>query len=460
MSLASAFDAAQVRRCLDALTPPGGPVLVGYSGGGDSHALLLIAARWAHAAGRQLHAVIVDHGLRPESAGEVRRAASVAHALGVETRIHHETGANTPTSGIQDWARALRHHAFAAAARETGANAVLLGHTADDQAETVWMRLLAGGGDRALAAMSADDPFPGADTPDGFRVLRPLLGQRRAAIRDWLASQGENWVDDPSNADRAYTRVRIRQTLARLEKAGLSISALTGLSQACADLNTDIGAKAARLFARTVTLEPWGGAKIDRTAFAGSADRVQHRALEAAIAVVTGHSGPLRASGVEALMAGVAARRPASGAGAILHFRRDQAWLLRDPGAVLGREGIAPLAPVTVEAGSTRQWDGRFAVTNTLKHAVEIGCLAQLGPALQAQLPDLSEIPAPARQTLPVIHEGGTLLAIPGIRDDPRVSIVHKGYDLAQRSFFSGQAPAWFGGSLGQTVTQGSHYRG
>jgi len=178
---------------------PPGPLGVAISGGGDSTALLLLL----HAARRAVLAVTVDHGLRPESAAEAAAVGALCAARG----IPHDTlvWAEGPESGnLQARARQARRRLIADWARGRGIGDVALGHTLDDQAETVLLRLARGSGVDGLAAMAA------VAEGDGVRWHRPLLGIGRGALRDWLRGEGVAWIDDPSNEDPRFDRVRVR----------------------------------------------------------------------------------------------------------------------------------------------------------------------------------------------------------------------------------------------------------
>ncbi len=185
------------------------------SGGGDSMALLYLAHDWAAQNRVALEVASVDHRLRPEAAGEAAMVARAADALG----LRHEvlTWQEAPGSGnLQDAARRARYSLLAGWARARGLDAVALGHTLDDQAETFLMRLGRGSGVDGLAAMHADW------RAGGMRWLRPLLGVRRAALRDWLRARELPWAEDPSNEDGSYQRVRAREVLPALAPLGIT----------------------------------------------------------------------------------------------------------------------------------------------------------------------------------------------------------------------------------------------
>src|SRR5260370_10524586 len=200
-----------VRTCLSDLTA-GDLVLVACSGGADSLALAAAAAFVAPRLGQRAGGVTVDHGLQP---GSGERAASVAALLGKLGLDPVRTAAVTvatagPAAGPEAAARVARDDALDAAAREYGATAVLLGHTLDDQAETVLLGLARGSGGRALAGMPARrDPY-----------RRPLLAVRRATTGAACAELGLEPWQDPHNRDFRFARARVRhQALPALEAA-------------------------------------------------------------------------------------------------------------------------------------------------------------------------------------------------------------------------------------------------
>ncbi|MBM9596421.1 tRNA lysidine(34) synthetase TilS [Rhodobacteraceae bacterium MCCB 386] len=170
--------------------------------------MLHLALPWAARRGVRLAAATVDHGLRPGSAGEAERVATVCADLGLaHTTLHWSWDRR---GNLQEAARLGRRRLLAEWARREGLSAVAMGHTRDDQAETVLLRLMRGSGVDGLSAMEVD-------RRDEVRWLRPLLGVRREALRQWLRDAGLNWAEDPSNADRRFRRVRVRQAMEALE---------------------------------------------------------------------------------------------------------------------------------------------------------------------------------------------------------------------------------------------------
>ena len=192
-----------------------GLVLVACSGGPDSLALAAGVAFEAPRNGWRAGAVIVDHGLQEGSAEVAERAANQCRALGLEPVVVRRVEVGTD-GGPEGAAREARYLALENVARETGASAVMLGHTLDDQAETVLLGLARGSGGRSLSGMSQQTLMPSA----GGYWLRPLLGLTRSTTVAACSDAGlDPWLD-PHNQEERFARVRVRnQILPELEKA-------------------------------------------------------------------------------------------------------------------------------------------------------------------------------------------------------------------------------------------------
>jgi tRNA(Ile)-lysidine synthase len=202
---AQAVCAAEAKRLFDPLAHACSLVLA-VSGGPDSTALLVLAARW-RAARRQapnLLAVTIDHGLRPQSAREALAVKRLARSLGVPHRILRWQG-RKPRTGLQEAARAARYRLLADFARAAKADHILTAHTLDDQAETVLMRMSRGSGMRGLAAMRKVAPLPVACSPrrraHGVVLVRPLLEIPKARLVATLKHAGIAQLLDGGVAD-------------------------------------------------------------------------------------------------------------------------------------------------------------------------------------------------------------------------------------------------------------------
>jgi tRNA(Ile)-lysidine synthase len=209
------------RADLDALIPPNARIGIAVSGGPDSMALLLLAAA---ARPQQIEAATVDHGLREGSVAEARMVATICEQLGVPHSILRAHWDSKPASGIQERARRERYRLLGFWAEEGGIDALATGHHADDQAETLLMRLNRGSGVRGLGAMRRKSIAPGTEV----RLARPLLGWRRTELEQVCADVGLVPASDPSNDDQIFERVRFRRGLrqaAWLDPAAIARSA-------------------------------------------------------------------------------------------------------------------------------------------------------------------------------------------------------------------------------------------
>jgi tRNA(Ile)-lysidine synthase len=208
-------------------------VVVGFSGGQDSSCLVHALARAR--LGLELVAVHVDHGLRTDSAEAARHVVERGLAMGVPVEVGRVDVAayrrGLPGWSVQQAARAARYQMLAAVARKTQAAAVLVAHSADDQAETVLLNLLRGTGMAGLAGMRMDETLDlgrlgpaielpelyadalSAREPNAMRVVRPLLSISRATTRAYCSEVGLALVEDPSNQSRTFTRNRVRLDL-------------------------------------------------------------------------------------------------------------------------------------------------------------------------------------------------------------------------------------------------------
>nr|WP_286174220.1 tRNA lysidine(34) synthetase TilS [Rhodobacter sp. NTK016B] len=370
---------------------------IAVSGGGDSVAALVLAVE-ALGPGR-VAAVTVDHGLRPEAAAEAAGVAALCARLGVAHDIlRWEAG---PQGGnLMDAARAARIGLIAGWAQER-VGAVVLAHTRDDQAETVLMRLARGSGVDGLSGMAA------RRHAEGVLWLRPFLDVSRGDLRTALRARGVGWVEDPTNADPRFLRVRARRALAELQALGIEAGGLVRTAGRMQRARAALDAQAQAVLARDLREER--GVLIVRGALAGEVDEIRARVMAHLAMALSG-----------------AAYRP--------RFDALQRWLSAGEGPLMGcvlwREGgdwylareAQAVARLSAPVGEC--WDGRWQAQAPDAAAAEGAVIRALGESGLAQLgrqardgwhphPRETGLPRKVLAGLPAIWRNEALLAAP-----------------------------------------------
>jgi tRNA(Ile)-lysidine synthase len=401
-------------------------VAVAVSGGSDSFGLGLLLAEWARARDGRLHVLTIDHGLRAEAAAECARVAATFGAIpGCSAHILRWEG-EKPARGIQAAARAARYALLTDWCRARGVLHLAVAHTAEDQAETVAMRLAHGSGPLGLAGMAAVRPA------DGVRLLRPLLTISRAAIRDWLKAREQSWIEDPSNAATRFERVRIRQGLTAEGAENLLHQA-----RQCGLERDRLERAAAALLAEAGQVHLGGYVSIASDPLRGAELAVRAAALRQAMLSVGGAD---YASDVERILSSVVLQAaPAQTLGGCL-FRAVQGRLcVFREAAMASRMRVAP--------GWAGIWDSRFGVrvAGTLPPAAEwaIGPLGEAGlrqavGRFRVRL-KRHALPLPARLALPALWQGEELVCQPHLHlgeglaawPAPRHSVTTCGFTVA-----------------------------
>jgi len=379
-------------------------VALAVSGGSDSMALLRLAEAWTRGRSRQprLSILTVDHALRAGSASEARQVAAWAAALGADHQVLVWTGPR-PATGIQAKARQARYDLMTGWCRNHGATVLMTAHTLDDQAETVLMR---------LARTSSLDSLAGIhrwSVWNGIKLFRPLLGERRVALREFLASVDQPWIDDPSNADERFERVRVRKIMPLLAEGGITAETLSGLASEAADVSQALWAAAREWVERHGVEHDSGYGAVPIRDFGRQAEALRTRILGCLIGRYGGGKlpEPAELGLLSAWLATASAGRRTLG-GAVIARRSREFLVGREPGR------IDP-APVTVPASGQVIWDGRFEI-----HAPP-GCrvrpLGQTG-----RQPRQPELPAFVQAGLPAIETGGTGWVIPQLTGEAGVT--------------------------------------
>mgnify|MGYP006423228537 CR=1 FL=1 len=374
-----------------------GDLVLAVSGGGDSTALMHLAAEWAGSrpagAGR-LAALTVDHGLRPEAAAEAAMVARAARRLSIDHDVvtwrEHEARGN-----LQGAARAARYRLMGDWARRAGRSAVVLAHTQDDQAETVLMALARAAGVDGLSAMA---PVTEAR---GIAWLRPFLGVGRGALREMLSARDAGWAEDPGNDDPRQERVRARRALAHLAPLGLDAPALAGTAGRMRTARAALEHGALALARRAVRLEA-GDVMLDEPALADAPEELARRVMADAVWFVSGAESPPRGRALSGARARLTGGGRTTLAGCLLTAGRGILRITREYAA------IADLA-----CPADAPWDGRWRLEGPA--APEDARLAALGPEGLHALGDAGTAPRPAASLVaePALWRGTSLLAAP-----------------------------------------------
>jgi tRNA(Ile)-lysidine synthase len=365
------------------------------SGGSDSLALLHLLADRACSG---LLALTVDHGLRPEAASEAALVARVSAGLGVAHRVLRWQGWDR-RGNLQDQARRARYRLLAAACAEAEIADCVLGHTRDDNLETFFMGLSRGAGLDGLSGMRR------SFARGGVRFHRPLLDTARADLRADLTRRNVAWVEDPSNDDPGYARVRVRQALASLDLDADS------LARSIANLSAtrrDLGAEVLQRLGGAYWLD-CGDLVLETARIEAMTPEFRRRTLAAALRFISGSDYPPRGADLMRLVT----RDWSSGGGATLHgcvlYPKD--GLLR-----ISREYTAVR---DLRCAATDLWDNRWRFTGS---HLPGRILRALGPDGLAQVPDRTPTGQPHHAVLatPSAWHGRRLVAAPMLNGQPQ----------------------------------------
>jgi tRNA(Ile)-lysidine synthase len=325
-------------------------IAVAVSGGPDSMALALLLAEWAKARRGKVVALTVDHGLRRESHAEAKQVGRWLGKSGIEHAILHWP-AGKPAANIQSLARAARYRLLEEWSREQGILHCALGHQLEDQAETFVLRLARGSGLDGLAGM------PTIRESAGLRWIRPLLAIPRARIFPTLLARSQDFARDPSNRNRRFARVRVRDASTALAEAGITVArialAVRNLARARRALEADV----AGCLAESVSLFPEGYARLDLERYMRAAQEVQLRVLARLLGAVGGGGVTPRLERLSALHNWLCGRKHAATAGRTLARCR---IMVSGTQVLLVRETVEFGPALTLVPGEAAHWDGRF----------------------------------------------------------------------------------------------------
>ncbi len=395
------------------LSPADGPFAVAVSGGVDSMALVLLAAKYA-----PVLALTVDHVLRPESRKEALRVRAFLESRGIAHRILILSPEDWPQGhgSLEARARLARYAALEEAAVAAGIRHLLLAHTREDQAETVLLRLLAGSGLEGLAAMAPS--VPPLVIPDGPMRHRPLLNVSRACLWPVVRRVGWEPVADPMNRDPRFARVAVRQWLATAPGDEQAIRRIGTVARKLARAQAALDWAIDRCLGRAVRLEEASFAWLDPEALLAAAEELRLRALARLVQHLGGAAFAPREAAVIRLLASLAQPEFAGATlgGVRFHPHGGRLLVCREPAMV------SP--PVPLRPGRAVRWDGRFVAQAPadLDRSWTLGALGmRWRKAVRAAFGRPGEaavaaVPGPARPALACLRdERGNLRLIAGL---------------------------------------------
>jgi tRNA(Ile)-lysidine synthase len=398
--------------CLGSVGP-----LVACSGGPDSIALAVLADNWAKARGLRACAVCVDHGLRPEAAAEAQGVVQALTGRGISTTILRHEGAK-PVRDIQAAARLIRFRLLTdwVQAQDLSFKHIFLAHHQDDQAETVLLRLARGSGIDGLAAMAP------VTQRDGVALLRPLLSFPKARLVATAQASGLPVVLDPSNGDRSFARVRMRQMQAILAAEGLTPQRLSRTAERMARARDALTQARDRFLRDHAICDPAGFVTCNAAALCDVPEEIALRCLSHMLRILGGNDYPAREDRIIALhraltkesgdLAGLQGGRTVSGV-RVMPWR-GQALFCRESAGMTGDTAIA----------SRTLWDNRFDCQfdpQIVADQAQTDCRLTIGPlgrqglawARERAPQALAALPGAVRVTVPALRCGEALAAIP-----------------------------------------------
>ncbi len=375
-------------------------VALAVSGGPDSMALAYSAKRWGQ---RPLVALIVEHGLRPESAAEAGQVKKNLKEMGIEAEIlpwsHGEVEGR-----VQEKARAARYGLLIEACRRLGAGDLLFAHHRDDQAETVLMRLAKGSGIDGLAGM------PEESERGGIRFLRPFLGLSKEELVRTCQEAGVPYVIDPTNGTDKYARGRLRKIMPLLASEGLTAENLARLSARAREAKEALDMATREFMGRAAQEGDGGILRLNRELLCAAPRAIALRAVAAALRHVHDEGYPPEYASLSGLLDAICGEKDGVRTlfGCLVSRAGKKVTFMREPSAAT--------EVVTLLPGQTVLWDKRWKVSaSPSAPQAEVRALGfaeheeidSLMPGLRRRIPE-----GRIRATLPAVWAGEKRLAV------------------------------------------------
>lgn len=374
------------------------------SGGVDSLALMILAARWAAplSAAPRLIVYTLDHELRAEAKAETAFVQAAAEELGLEVRVLH-WGGDKPKSGLQAAARAARYQIIGAAMAQDGAEILLTAHHLQDQAETVLMRMAHGSGLNGLGGIRA------FSNVENVHLFRPLLGVQRNVLEAVVQSTGLTPVQDPSNMDMNFERVRWRNMQTQLGALGLDGDAIGLFAKRAQRADSALQTMCHDLFDQLAKIDNLGVLRLEHEKLMSQPQEVQLRLVQLALRCVGGGNKPFALQQIERLgaeLTHVQGFRSVTLLGCYITLNKGQIVISREAARV-------PSGSLEIAPGQSLTWDNRFELLNNSNHLVTVCAGALLRKQQAAVFLERQNFAAQHVHAAPlVVDQSETILAL------------------------------------------------
>ncbi len=372
---------------------PPGAIGVAVSGGSDSTALLHLMNRWANDTGVPIKAVTVDHGLRAAAADEACTVADMCRDMGIEHSIVRWSEWDRK-GNLQDQARRARYWLIRKWAMGRGIGSIVLGHTLDDQAETFLMRLARGSGVDGLSGMAM------CRHDEGLVWLRPVLTLRRQQLRQYLQCHGIGWIEDPSNEDEQFDRVRFRKAMTILNEFGLDVERLAGTARDLQFARHALEIQTAEAASQMASIENFD-IVLETGKFVARPQEIRSRLLSHALRWLSSAEYRPRRSALNGVEQAIVAGRTSTLHGCLITANKDEIRITREHQAV--KDTVCPTDAV---------WDNRWHLIGPHETGLELRALGATG---LAECPDWRETGMPRTSLLatPAVWRKDSLIAAP-----------------------------------------------
>ena len=380
-------------------------IAVAVSGGADSSALMELMREWSLENKTKLFILTVDHKLRTSSRREALAIREYCLNIGLE---HHllEWFGEKPKSGVQAAARTARYNLMRDWCRERSVQTIMVGHTIEDQAETFLLRMSRGSGARGLSGM------PLVSTSGGINIVRPLLGISRQRLLATLKTKSIRWIDDPSNVDCQFERVKIREKTIKLRENQISPSSIAAVARVFGELRALRDRDNVRILNSIGKFHDEGFIDVDRNQLFNLNVEKASRFILASLIEVGGIYYPPRRKRLQRLMNSLESSGivKATLGGCIIVSNKNRLRIFREFNT------ISDVRQVNADCVIT--WDGRFLVSFKSKlreHTYQIGALGKLGwQSISNVMRDNRSLPpGPVRVGLPAIWKNNKVIEVP-----------------------------------------------